>query len=201
MKTWKETFESGLWFPWVTEIYLDLDDTLNSLTLTILYHHGRLLKMLTGKPNPCATIGPFDYDAFPVECGYDMVAAFNKLCACEITIPNFWELVPPELFGYAPRSLECEAIVKWSIEKVGVENVFIATSPTKCERSHGYKYQWIVDNLPAEMHRQYFITPRKARLGASHRLLIDDCPGNLTAWNGPAIKIERPWNVQNSGPA
>jgi hypothetical protein len=57
--------------------------------------------------------------------------------------------------------------------------------------------EWIHDNLPEWLHREYAITPRKWRFARPDALLIDDYGENIRLWRekgGPAIMVPRPWN-------
>lgn len=86
----------------VDTIYLDVDDALNSLTLPIMKHFG-------------VDVGPFDYDSFPKEVGYDVLTAVNLLLGLEgdeaWTLQDFWENIPLELWREAPLSKENEFLL------------------------------------------------------------------------------------------
>lgn len=172
----------------VDTIYLDLDDTLNSLTLTIMGD-------IFGCP-----VGPFDYHKFPTEVGYDILAAVEYMTGHLYPIEGFWDSVPRELWATAPASEEMAYLVERSAQLVGRDNVFIATSPTKCPESHAGKVDWINSHLPSWMHRQYFITPRKWKLRNSTSLLIDDHNHNIDMFreNGQGLIVPRPWNTLNN---
>lgn len=165
-------------------IVLDLDDTLNSLTMHILNRLG-------------CPVGPFEYDKFPAECGYDIIAAWAKLSGREkVPVPMFWEWISRRMWEEAPRSHQF-----WLIDHcaslVGHENVLIATSPTKSADCHFAKYHWMIRNLPEWLQRQYSITPRKHRLAQPGVLLIDDCDHNVNKFQkkgGAGIVVPRPWN-------
>jgi len=173
----------------IDSIVLDLDDTLNSLSLHILHCLG-------------CDVGPFDYHKFPTECSYDIIAAHAKLSGRKepIPVPMFWEMVSRRTWESAPRSHQF-----WLIEQaaslVGEENVLLATAPVKSPDCHYAKYQWIENHLPKWMQRQYNITPRKHRLSRPGVLLIDDSDHNVEKFRNPgwpggdAILVPRPWNT------
>lgn len=173
----------------INRIVLDLDDTINSLTMHILHRLG-------------CNVGPFDYDKYPRECGYDIIGAWAKLSGRDVApVPMFWEWVSRRTWEEAPRSHQFW-LVDHAAGLVGEENVLIATSPTKSADCHFGKYQWMERNLPDWMQRQYSITPRKSWLAQPGTLLIDDCPKNTDEFitppdgrpGGSAILVPRPWN-------
>jgi len=169
----------------IERIAIDLDDTLNSLTLHILNRLG------------CG-VGPFEYDKFPKECGYDIIAAWSKLTGREqVDVAMFWEWVTRKMWESAPTSHQFW-LLEHAANLVGEENVLIATSPTKSADCHYGKYQWMENNLPKWLHRQYSVTPRKSWLAQPGVLLIDDCDMNVNEFQtrgGKAILVPRPWNT------
>ena len=171
----------------VDTIVLDIDDTLNSLTLPIMHHFG-------------VDVGPFEYDKFPRHVGYDVLTAVNVLLGLEgdeaWTLKDFWSAIPRELWNEAPLSKEAEFLLHRSAQIVGIDNVFLATTPTKCPESHAAKVIWINENLPEWIHRQYFITPRKWKLANRESVLIDDHDENIDLFckKGQGIVVPRPWN-------
>lgn len=172
----------------VDTIFLDVDDALNSLTLPIMKHFG-------------VDVGPYEYDAFPSEVGYDVLTAVNLLMGLEgtdkeWTLKEFWEAIPLEVWRDAPLSKESQFLLQRSAQLVGMENVFLATTPTKCPDSHAAKVIWINENLPEWIHRQYFITPRKWKLANREAVLIDDHDENIQLFceKGQGIVVPRPWN-------
>lgn len=185
----------------VTRIILDIDDVLNSLSLHILGHYG-------------CDVGPFDYDKFPTEVGYDVMRACELLggdvpytpnldCEDEDTeyildIPAFWNgVTQANLWRTAPKSPQCDMLLERAGDIVGCKNVFLATTPTKDPQSHADKLLWMWDNLPTWIHRQYFITPRKWLLGKPGLVLFDDNLENCQDFieeGGQALLVPRPWN-------
>lgn len=167
----------------VDTIVLDIDDTLNSLTLPIMRHFG-------------VDVEAFDYDKFPREVGYDVLGAVNILLGAQWELKDFWDAIPRELWNLTPLSKESEFLLTRSAQIVGRENVFLATTPTKCPESHAAKVIWINENLPEWIHRQYFITPRKWKLANREAVLIDDHDENIKLFcqKGQGIIVPRPWN-------
>jgi hypothetical protein len=173
----------------VETIVLDIDDTLNSLTLTIM-------GSIFGCP-----VGPYDYNRFPTEVGYDIISAVNKMKNLtgddEWQLEEFWNAIPRDLWATAPLAPEWDYLIKRSAQLVGKENVLLASTPTKCPEAHAGKVDWINTYMPKWMHRQYFITPRKWHLANSASLLIDDHDLNIEKFReegGQALIVPRPWN-------
>lgn len=168
----------------IKRVILDLDDTLNSLTMHILSKLG------------CG-VGAFDYDKFPVECGYDIIEAWAKLTNREpVDVSVFWEWISRHIWETAPPSRQY-AVIFDSISKISADNILIATSPTKSADCLFAKYQWITQYLPMQIHRQYSITPRKSWLAKPGVLLVDDCDKNIDEFRkegGEGILVPRPWN-------
>jgi len=172
----------------VETIILDIDDTLNSLTMTIM-------GSIFGCP-----VGPYDYDKFPTKVGYEIIEAVRLMTGREWSVGEFWDSVPRELWATAPLSKECEWLLERSVELVGEQNVFLASTPTKDPDAHAGKVEWINAFMPDWIHRQYFITPRKSLLANSQTLLIDDHDGNIERFRemgGQGLIVPRPWNHAN----
>jgi 5'(3')-deoxyribonucleotidase len=179
-----------------TRIILDIDDVLNTLSMHIMQHFG-------------CHVGPWDYYLYPTDIGYDVVQASRRLGGNplvadswdNVTIPDFWkEVTNADLWRTAPKSPQCDYLIKLAADLVGQEQVLLATTPTKCPVSHGHKLEWIWDNLPQWIHRQYFLTPRKWCLGKPGVVLIDDNNENCRLFEeegGTAILLPRPWNNRN----
>lgn len=168
----------------IERIVLDLDDTLNSCSMYILQFLG-------------CDVGPFDYHKFPTEVGYNLVDAWAKLNNREpVPGPVFWEWISRKAWEQMPMSHEFW-LLDAAAEMVGAENVIVGTSPTKSADCLFGKYQWIINNLPKQFHRQYAVTPRKHWMAQPGVLLIDDCDENVRKWRkygGKAIIVPRPWN-------
>ena len=165
----------------IDRIFLDLDDTLNEFTPDALKALGC----------DCQT-----YADYPAHCGYNIMAAaaYYGLHAEKKT---FWDSIPRSVWAKSTKSEECDWLVEMCAKAVGKKSVFIATSPTKDPDCLAGKLEWIVNNLPEWIHRQYVITPRKWLLAGPTALLIDDSVEKLeefNAHNGVTICFPRPWN-------
>lgn len=187
----------------IHRIILDMDDVLNSLSFHILRHYG-------------CDVGPFEYDRFPTHVGYDIITACEVLGGTVPYMTNpdwdgknkdnkyihdlaaFWNGVTnANLWRTIPKSPQCDWLIEEAAALVGVENVHIATTPTKDPQVHADKIHWIWDNLPHWIHRQYSITPRKWLLGKPGVILFDDHLENCQNFideGGEALLVPRPWN-------
>ena len=174
-----------------SEIYLDLDDVLNTFTESFLDNFGL-------KPD-ITTLCP--------KIGWDMTAQINRLHGLEdddrLTAKALWSMVRPSFWSAVPKAEHTDELVAMCFDLVGPNNVFVATSPTKCSQSMAEKHKWIIENLPEQLHRQFFVTPRKWKLSQPGSLLIDDCWSNIWSQDGPRwearggdyILVPRPWNT------
>jgi hypothetical protein len=180
----------------IKRIIVDIDDTLNSLTMHIMQHFG-------------CSVGPFDYDKHPGDGNYDVKGAIKELGGdCPDSYTDFWnEVTCSDLWRSAPKSKECDWLLRRCADIVGHKNVILATRPitkryTEEDRrisavSHAHKIEWIWEQLPPWIHEQYSITPCKWEYGTYGSLLIDDHSYNCNRFRergGSAILVPRPWN-------
>jgi hypothetical protein len=183
----------------IERILLDLDDTLNQLTMWSMFVAG-------------CDVDPMNNSQFPVEVGYDVVAATNLMHPGVLsgerdpwTVPEFWDNMKREHWATAPKSEQCDWLIESAVRMVGEDEVYIATSPTKDPDCLAGKLEWIHENLPPFMHRQYSITPRKHIAASPYTLLIDDCLDNVVDFQngkfpglrGQTLLIPKPWNPRN----
>ncbi len=147
----------------IKEIYLDLDDVLNRLTMYVLHCVG-------------LDVDYNRYDQHPIQYGFNIIGAAKHIADgnWNPSVQVFWDMIPQKVWRECPKSELCDWLVYTSAELVGEENVYIASSPTKDPDCLAGKLEWIHENLPPFLHRQYFITPRKANLAHPNALLIDD---------------------------
>lgn len=170
----------------IKRILLDVDDTCNRLSMHVLKHVG-------------CNVDPMAYYDFPVECGYDLLAAANKLHPTrKFELGEFWDSVTRDVWASTPVSHEFEWLLEACERMVGRENICILSGPTKDPDSLAGKLDWIHKHFPKWMHRQYLIGPRKHFCAHPEALLIDDCDANVDAFiehGGNAILVPRPWNT------
>ena len=172
----------------VQRILLDLDDVCNQLTMWLLKWVG-------------CPVNPLNNSQFPVEAGYDIVAACNILHERDDWTPKeFWASIPRECLATVPLSQEFPWILERCVDLVGQENVLLSTKPIPDPNSLGGKLEWIQANMPAWMQGQYEITTTKHFGTREDTLLIDDCYTNIQAMvkaGGQGLLVPRPWNPLN----
>jgi 5'(3')-deoxyribonucleotidase len=170
----------------ITEIFLDLDDTLNRFTPLAMKYVG-------------CPIDPETYVGEPELRGdYNLVRRVNFYRpGREFTVQEFWNAIPRDFWATVPVAPDADFIIEWAERLVGRHNVIILTSPTKDPECLAGKLEWIHAHLPPHYHRQYVITPRKQYASGPGRVLVDDCDANLSVWEaygGIAVRVPQPWN-------
>jgi len=172
----------------IKRIILDMDDVLNKFYHAFWAHYELDLQTQPYLP----------------EFGWDMLGMVNHYRRLdgerEFTLVELWDTIPPEFWSSVPKADHCDDLIQLAVDHVGEDEVYLATSPTKCSGSMGAKHQWIVDNLPSFLHRKFFITPRKWLLGKPGVVLIDDCQANIDKIqdeDGDGITFPALWNPQH----
>ena len=165
----------------IKEIYLDIDDTLNKFFegLMKFYHLST------------------DYASWSDIGSYNIRGHVNSKRRHPLSVQAFWSALPEDFWFDLEKSDMCDELIDRCFDMVGPHNTYVATSPTKCSDSFAAKHRWIVANLPESFHRNFFITPRKYKLGKPGALLIDDHSDNcrlFAAEGGLGITVPRPWN-------
>ena len=167
----------------IRTILLDIDGVCNRFQ----YH---VLNAL-GLPYP-------DDSHYPIECGWDIVAAANAIAGCErFTSTAFWNAITREMWASAPPSSEFPQVLVWAADSVGKEYVHFLSSPTLSPDSLAGKLGWIQRFAPSWMQRQFLIGPSKHLCANPETLLIDDSDKNVDAfrkYGGRAVLMPRPWN-------
>ena len=184
----KQLVKSGA----VEEIYLDLDDTLNTFTASV----GVLYGVATDHEDLSWCQARYGFDLISQLAGAYPAKGWIPLVG-EFDYDTFWFGLQAHLWSACPLTKHCESLYIACMDLVGPNNVFVATSPTKNPNSASGKMQWIQKSLHKFLHRNYFITPRKERLSAPGRLLIDDNQTHLVNWvdrGGTTFRVPKPWN-------
>ena len=169
----------------IQRIYLDLDNVLNTLAPYILHTMG-------------CPIASNSYAKYPSEFGYAIVDTTNHMLHANYTPEEFWAAVPQHIWAIVPRTPFFHELIELCRRAVGMQNVYIATSPTNEPACAAGKIEWMQEYLPPWLHRQFFITPCKHLLASPQSLLIDDCENNVVRfadYGGKVILVPRPWNV------
>jgi len=171
----------------LTKIFLDLDDTLNQFTMQALAHVGCHVN--------AESLGDFN-----PKWGLDIIKAANALHPCKespYTFTSFWNMFSRNNWANFPKSAEFEFLLDRCVELVGKSNICILTTPVLDPGCAAGKIDWIYDQCPEWLHRQYLIGPMKHMCAQSDALLIDDGDHNVDAFRehgGQAILVPRPWN-------
>lgn len=176
----------------LTRIYLDIDGVCNSIFAAWL------------RANGCKIESDADW---PIRGSGSVVRACHLLLSrqgvSEADMPDcdtFWSNCGYEVFADAPPSAECFGLLRYSVELVGVQDVFFCTKPSRNPQSAAGKLEWIRRNAPPQMQQQYHLTAHKYDLARPTRLLIDDSQDNVDefrAAGGRAILWPRPWNARH----
>jgi len=142
---------------------------------------------------------PYPDDSwYPTECGWDIVAAANKIAGYErFTATSFWNSITREMWANIPPSVEFSQICTWAVDSVGREHIHFLSSPTINPDSVAGKLEWIRQFAPDWMQRQFLIGPSKHLCATPQTLLIDDSDKNVETFRkcgGHAMLVPRPWN-------
>lgn len=168
----------------IHKIFLDLDDTLNSFTMFVLHRMG-------------VPVGVFDYHKYPVECGYSVVCAYNRLTGQEVTEAWFWGQVNEDVWASAPRSPEYWNLLSAAITLVGSANVGILTRAINCPQCWSGKFRWFDMHLPDMVRKNIHVTQNKTQFAEPGVLLVDDSERQCNEFRkagGCSILVSRPWN-------
>jgi hypothetical protein len=142
---------------------------------------------------------PFkDESEYPVECGWDIVAAANLLSGYNRFTPaTFFGAITREMWATIPVTTEFPELLELCENLVGLTNVHFLSSPTISPESLAGKLEWIQRNAPFQMCRQFLIGPSKHVCARPSSLLIDDRDENVEEFRqrgGQAVLLPRPWN-------
>jgi len=172
----------------IGRILLDLDDVCNQMTMWFLHWVG-------------CPVNPLDNSRYPIEAGYDIVEACNRLHSrSDWTAEEFWDAIPCEAWATVPLSQEFPWVLNRCVDLVGHGNILISTKPGPNPNCLAGKLEWIHANMPVWMHDQYEITPRKDFGPREDTLLIDDNEANIRDMlkaGGQGLLVPRPWNPLN----
>ncbi len=167
----------------IENLLLDIDGVCNCFHRHVFRH--------LGLPYP-------DDSHYPVDCGWDIVAAANRLAGYERFTPDtFWRSITREVWAESPVSPEFGCLLEHAEWLVGREHVHFLTSPTLNADSLAGKLDWIQRCAPAWMHRQFLIGPSKHLCAKPGAVLFDDSDKNVEAFRaagGCALLVPRPWN-------
>lgn len=139
----------------------------------------------------------YDDTMWPDHVGYDIVEAYRILTSDrDMEDSEFWQGLSHQFWATVPKTSFCDPLISYLLSNY--KNVFISTNCTEDPFSAAGKLEWIQDNLPECLHRNYIITPNKYCHARSDSLLIDDCDSHVDKFEeagGFAITVPRPWNL------
>lgn len=170
----------------IDQIFVDLDDVCNRFTMHALHFRGC----------DCSISDA----GFPVEVGYDIVAACNLLHPSknDWTPAEFWTHLGQEVWYDLPMRSCCPRLLDDCAIVVGRENVFICTKSLPQSFHYAGKMNWIYRHLPNWIFDQIQIGGHKETNARPGALLIDDSEENVNRFRetrgGQAILVPRPWN-------
>lgn len=166
-------------------IFLDLDDVLNSFTMSALKEAG-------------CPVGVHEYEKYNPAWKYNIIGAANVLHPDRTFSENeFWKSLGPSFWATIPISIECGWLVRRCEALVGREQICVLTTPTQDTYVAAAKMEWIHFFLPGWLHQQFLIGPCKHLCARPDALLIDDSQRNVKKFithGGQAILFPRPWN-------
>jgi len=179
----------------IKRIFVDIDDVLNKFTMPALYHVN------------CG-IDSFNYDEFPVECGFDIVLAANKLRKQRgmfrpfLTKEEFWNRLDQNFWATVPLSDEAALILEICSKCVGKDNIYLLSSISSVQGPDAIagKMEWVSKHLPLWIQEKFLFGPPKHVCANESSLLIDDADANIELFKkngGSAILFPRPWNSLN----
>ena len=179
----------------IRKIRLDIDGVLNKLILYAMQAVG------------CDI--PLDQSYFKPEWGWNMLLGVEHYTGKKMSDDEFWGSISQVIWRTAPLSEECWPILERCERLVGRENVQLLTATPHCSKHLMApcvlgKMQWIEEQLPTWLHKQYYIGPSKVGCADPHTLLIDDGDHNIQAFikaGGRAIRVPRPWNCDHDLPS
>jgi 5'(3')-deoxyribonucleotidase len=173
----------------IKEIYLDLDDVLNTLVPHVI------------KRLACVKdADPTSYEWYEKGWTYDIKPAVNSLrdsSGLDEIEGDLWSHVPYEMWESAPQSPYMLWLMRQAVTAVGADNVFICTKPTEYAGCYSGKFDWVNAVLGKPWTRRLITINDKSKLANKRRLLIDDYTPNVVGWRrrkGRAILYPRPWN-------
>lgn len=173
----------------IRKVFLDLDGVCNKFSSYALRYVG-------------AVNGMLEYKDYPKECcTWDIVHTANFLKSPtlpEYTSTKFWNSLDMSFWATIPVEPYLDSLLGYLVDRVGRDNICIASSATLSPESLAGKLYWVHKNMPKWMHRQYMFGRDKFLLASPDALLIDDRQENskkFYACGGKSILVPRPWNV------
>ena len=141
---------------------------------------------------------PYSYENYPYEKGKwnmltdikgfdDIPATFNQCNDCCDTL--FWQ--------HLDWMHDGREILRVIMGTVGLDKIYLLTTPMPNIESPTGKWVWVRDNLPIYLKRTIITQAPKSLLAKSNTLLIDDRDANVDDFRevgGKALLVPRSWN-------
>ena len=173
----------------ISHIFIDIDGVLNRFVTYILMRLGCNIED--------------DDRIFKPEWGWDIYKAYVYYHKQPLTENEFWDHITREMWATVPLTSEAWPIINLAVELVGEKNVCLLSAPPRGADQLAGKLEWIQNNMPKWLHRQYLFGPKKHYCARPDHLLIDDADHNcrdFVAVGGLAILVPRPWNKNHELP-
>jgi hypothetical protein len=126
----------------------------------------------------------------------DVNLAFHRH-ELELTDEQLWRGTDAIWWATLPWMDDGRAILALCEDAVGVENVFMCSTPAAWPGSADGKIRWIEEQMP-NYKRRFILTPKKSCCANPRTLLIDDYERNTLEFHkegGATLLCPRPWNA------
>ena len=117
---------------------------------------------------------------------------------------TFWSRLNDHAFwSTLPKTEICDDLLLTAQALVGIDNVWVCSTPTLSPFSASGKVAWVQAHY-AGLDRQYHLTTEKWRCAAPGDVLVDDDEKHEAKWvarGGHFVLVPRPWNRRHAEPA
>lgn len=113
-----------------------------------------------------------------------------------IPLDDFFKGMEFDFWSNLPKMHDCDEILKLVVEKFGINNICILSTPTNNLNCMAGKLHWIQTHIP-EFKRRFLFGSKKEFTANPKHVLIDDKDKNITNFikgGGIGILCPRPWN-------
>ena len=167
------------------QIFLDLDGVCTEFVTAAMRFHG---------------LSNYNDSMYPCDVGFDIVTAYTRLTGNVITGADFWNPLDRNFWATLPKTDLCDPLIGYLEREFGKDNICILSAATLSPNCLSGKMEWVYENLPKWIHRQYIFTSKKHHCAKEGTLLIDDADHNVNDFydcGGEAVLVPRPWNKLN----
>lgn len=129
----------------------------------------------------------------------EVVEMYRKKTGIDYEPCVYWNHFKREFWADLTINPWCFDLIQLCEEFAGRDNIAICTSVTKDGDCLAGKMDWIHKYMPAWLHRQFLMTPRKGFTADNDSILIDDFEDNIKDFEsgnhpGRGIIFPQPWN-------